>query len=209
MEPADYAPISALQHLMVCERQAALIHVERLWLEDSATAVGRVVHERADDGGLECRAGVRSVRGLRLVSNALRLQGRADLVEIHSAPRAIIPVEYKRGSSAFPLADAVQVCAQALCLEEMHEEPVSDGAVFRAKGRKRVPVPMTPDLRATTLRAIARLHEIIDSLEVPPPILKPVCAKCSLAPMCLPQALSVRARGSRYLQRLFEEEGGR
>lgn len=207
MEPVAYAPISALQHLVVCERQAALIHVERVWLEDSSTATGRVVHERADAGGLEHRAGVRSVRGLRLISHALRLQGRADVVEFHTAPRAIVPLEYKRGSSAFPLADAVQVCAQGLCLEEMYAEPVSEGAVFKAKTRKRSAVPLTPQLRATTLRAIERLHEILDRREVPAPILKPVCARCSLEPNCLPSALGDRARGSRYLRTLLDEEG--
>ena len=135
MDTDDYAPISALQHLIVCERQAALIHIERVWIEDAATAMGRVLHGRADAPGIEHRAGVRSVRGLRLVSHVYRLQGCADVVEFHAAPKAIVPVEYKRGSSKFPRADAVQVCAQALCLEEMYGVAVPEGALFLAKTR--------------------------------------------------------------------------
>jgi CRISPR-associated exonuclease Cas4 len=209
MDTDDYAPISALQHLVVCERQAALIHIERVWIEDVATAMGRVVHERADVPGIEHRAGVRSVRGMRLVSHVHRLQGRADIVEFYATTKAIIPVEYKRGGSRFPLADAVQVCAQALCLEEMYGVDVMEGALFLAKTKKRKAILLNEELRGKTLRAVRRLHEIFNRREVPPPVLKPVCAKCSLEPMCQPRALRKRTRGSAHLTTLLNETASR
>jgi CRISPR-associated exonuclease Cas4 len=206
MDTDDYLPISGLQHLMVCERQAALIHIERVWVEDVATAMGRAVHERADAPGIEYRADVRSVRGVQLVSHVHGLQGRADVVEFRAATKAIIPVEYKRGASRFPLADAVQVCAQALCLEEMHGAAITEGALFHAKTRKRKTISLTEELRNTTLRAVLRLHEIFDRREVPPPVLKAVCARCSLEPVCQPRALREHTRGSAYLSSLLNEE---
>jgi CRISPR-associated exonuclease Cas4 len=207
MEPGeDYAPISALQHLLVCERQAALIHLERAWVEDVATATGRVLHERADSPGMSERAGVRSVRGLRLVSHRLRLGGRADVVEFDCKTGEAVPVEYKRGSSAFPAADAVQVCAQALCLEEMYGGAVLEGALFLAKKKKRRPVLFNDSLRAATHAAVERLHQMLARGELPRPVFKPVCGKCSLEPVCQPLALRERARGSAHLATLLLEE---
>jgi CRISPR-associated exonuclease Cas4 len=205
MDIDDYVPISALQHLMVCERQAALIHIERVWLEDVATATGRVLHERADTPGMGNRAGVKSVRGARLVSHVHRLQGRADVVEFDAAKKTITPVEYKRGGSRFPRADAVQVCAQALCLGEMQGVAISEGALFLAKTKKRKLITLTEGLRATTYLAIRRLHEIFNRREVPPPVLKAVCATCSLEPKCQPRALRERGRGSAHLRMLLGE----
>jgi CRISPR-associated exonuclease Cas4 len=207
MDIDDYLPISALQHLIVCERQAALIHIEGVWIEDLATATGRIVHERADLPGIVNRAGVRSVRGVRLVSHVHHLSGRADIVEFNATTNTIIPVEYKRGGSRFPLADAVQLCAQALCLEEMHGVRLEEGALFLAKTRKRKVIALSNELRVATIRAIARMHQLLQRREVPAPVLKAVCAKCSLEPLCQPRALQDPERGSAYLSLLLNEMG--
>ena len=126
-------PISALQHLLFCERQCALIHLERAWQENRLTAEGRIMHERVHEGGDETRRDVRIVRGLRLRSLALGLVGIADVVEFHRAADGVavpesagtwrpFPVEYKRGRPKSEPWDAVQLCAQALCLEEKSDK---------------------------------------------------------------------------------------
>lgn len=118
-------PLSALQHYLFCPRQCALIHVEQLWAEDAATMEGRLLHDKADSGRPERRAGVRIVRGMALRSVALGVSGKADVVELHSSDRPVpFPVEYKRGKPKAHRADEVQLCAQAICLEEAFGVPV-------------------------------------------------------------------------------------
>ena len=134
-ETDDSVALSGLQHVVYCERQAGLIHVERIWLEDAATAAGRVLHERADDPGRDRRAGVRIERAVSLTSARLGVTGRADTVEYHEDSKIPggwkpYPVEYKRGRMKKLEADHVQLCAQAICLEEMHGVEVPEGALF-------------------------------------------------------------------------------
>ena len=123
-------PLSALQHFLFCPRQCALIHVEHVWVEDVRTAEGRLLHERVDAGGAERRPGVRIERGVALRSLALGVTGRADVVEYHGRPPLPYPVEYKRGKPKPHRADEVQLCAQAVCLEEMSGLSVPEGALF-------------------------------------------------------------------------------
>ncbi|WBV41603.1 CRISPR-associated protein Cas4 [Pseudoroseomonas cervicalis] len=130
-------PISALQHHLFCPRQAALIHVEGLWAEDSATAEGRLLHERVDAGGAETRPKVRVVRGIALRSFALGVTGKADAVELRGRPPVPYPVEYKRGKPKAHRADEVQLCAQAICLEEALGVSVPEGALFYGTTRRR------------------------------------------------------------------------
>lgn len=137
----DLLPLSGLQHLAFCERQWALIHIEQSWAENRLTAQGRVLHNRAHDGPPESRPGLRIARGLRLRSLRLGLSGQADVVEFYPAPDGIalpgetglwrpFPVEYKRGRPKAGRCDEVQLCAQALCLEEMFARPIPSGALF-------------------------------------------------------------------------------
>lgn len=133
-------PLSALQHHLFCPRQCALIHVEGLWAEDAATAEGRILHERADSGQRETRPNVRIARGLALRSLTLGVAGRADVVEFHGRPPRPFPVEYKRGKPKAHRADEVQLCAQAICLEEMCNVDVPEGALFYGVTRRRLPV---------------------------------------------------------------------
>lgn len=233
----DLLPLSALQHLVFCERQCALIHVEQVWVESVSTFEGRTLHERVDAGGEEARGAVRTARALPLVSRRLGLTGRADLVELHllaaaaghapspdaaaepaaSAPGALpadlagrwqpYPVEYKRGRPKSNRCDEVQLCAQALCLEEMLATPVPAGALFYATVRRRTEVVFDRELRATTERAAARLHQLFAAGETPPAVREPKCDSCSLLDVCLPAAPKRSAR--RYLERLLagEEDG--
>ena len=128
-------PLSALQHCLFCARQCALIHVERLWSENVATAEGRVLHERADGGHPESRNGARVLRAVQLASEEHGLHGVADVVEMRG--ETPYPVEYKRGRPKAHRADEVQLCAQALCLEEMTGAAVPEGALFYGKTRRR------------------------------------------------------------------------
>ena len=151
-------PVSALQHYLFCPRQCALIHVERIWAEDGATAEGRILHERVDGGRPDRRAGVRTVRGLVLRSFEHGLAGKADAIEfVRDVP---YPVEYKRGRPKAHRADEVQLCAQALCLEEMFGCAVPEGALFYAQTKKRSRVTFDAELRALTI-ALALIVKVL------------------------------------------------
>lgn len=185
-------PLSALQHYLFCPRQCALIHVERIWAEDVATAEGRLLHERADAGGGERRPGVRIVRSLTLRSFALGVSGLADVVEFHG-PRGSrdrpFPVEYKRGKPKSHRADEVQLCAQAMCLEEMFGVPVREGALFYGVTRRRLPIVFDDDLRALTAHVAAETRAMIAEGRTPLPVKTPGCRRCSLEAACQPARL--------------------
>jgi len=139
-EDDDALPISGLQHLAFCPRQWALIHLEQIWVENGRTAEGRLLHACADLPGESRRASVRTVRGMWLSSARLQLTGRADIVEFRPEP---FPVEYKRGKSKPGDCDTVQLCAQALCLEEMLQTDIPRGAIFYGSPRRRLEVAFT------------------------------------------------------------------
>ena len=195
-------PVSALQHHLFCPRQCALIHVERIWMEDGATAEGRVLHERVDSGGPDRRHGVRTVRGLTLRSLAIGLTGKADAVEFHGGRP--LPVEYKRGRPKAHRADEVQLCAQALCLEEMFGTDVPEGALFYGQTRRRVAVAIDPELRALTARIAAEVRANIAARRTPPPVAFPGCKRCSLREACRPERLERPPAVARWLIRQIE-----
>ncbi len=183
------APLSALQHYLFCPRQCALIHVERIWAEDGATAEGRMLHERVDSGRPDRRRGVRTVRGIALRSFTYGLAGKADAVEFSGQASAPYPVEYKRGRPKAHRADEVQLCAQALCLEEMFDHPVAEGALFYAQIKKRVVVPFDAELRALTIQIAAEVQTMLAESRTPSPRVTPGCKRCSLAEQCRPQQM--------------------
>lgn len=181
-------PLSALQHHLFCPRQCALIHVEGLWAEDGATAEGRLLHEKVDAGKPETRPGLRVARGLALRSLALGVTGKADAVEFRG--QQPFPVEYKRGKPKAHRADEVQLCAQAICLEEMFARPVPEGALFYGTTRRRVMVSFDPGLRTLTARVAAEARANIAAFNTPPPVPQPGCAACSMRDLCQPEGLA-------------------
>lgn len=158
----DLVPISALQHMLYCRRQCALIHMERQWAENVYTAEGRVLHQRVDAGGGELRKGVRIECGVRLRSLCLGVFGVADVVEMR-ASGGPYPIEYKRGRPKAHRADEVQLCAQAMCLEEMVGTSVPEGALFYGAERRRKTVVFGDELRALTERLASDTRVMLES----------------------------------------------
>jgi CRISPR-associated exonuclease Cas4 len=195
-------PISALQHLLFCERQCALIHIERLWDENVLTAEGRITHEKVDEGGAESRSGQKVVCGLALRSLRLGLVGKADVVEFSrdAAGKVVVfPVEHKRGRPKQKDCDRVQLCAQAMCLEEMLEVQVAKGALFYGKTRRREDVVFDGRLRGLTENTASRLHELMEKGLTPKAEYAKKCESCSLLELCLPKASAVKRSVERYL----------
>jgi CRISPR-associated exonuclease Cas4 len=190
----DPLPLSALQHFVFCPRQCALIHVEQLWAENTQTERGRQAHERAHGGGTEERDGVRTLRALPLLSRRYGIAGVADVVEV--LPDASLrPVEYKSGKVKPRLADEVQLCAQALCLEEMFSVTIAGGFIYHVASRQRREVLFTPALRQAVLDARDGVLELLRTRLVPPPAADDRCQLCSLYDECEPFAPRAFPRG--------------
>jgi CRISPR-associated exonuclease Cas4 len=216
LEGDDLVPLSALNAQLYCDRRAALRHLDMLYIHNEHTRGGDLLHRRSDRAGFERRRGVRTERGLWIASRRLRLYGRADLVEFRRPPGRrrpgepvqdiALPVEYKHGRKRRWDNDDVQLCAQALCLEEMLGRAVPEGAIYHARSKTRRPVPFTPELRAKTEATVARLHALLDSREVPPAVLKPQCRGCSLRGHCLPEAFGHPHRLAALRATLFRPE---
>ncbi len=185
----DLIPLSALQHYLFCPRQCALIHVEQLWAEDAATAEGRLLHEAADAGRGETRPGLHIARALMLRSFSLGVSGRADVVEFRGPGRVPFPVEYKRGRPKAHRADEVQLCAEAICLEEMFGHAIAEGALFYGETRRRLPVAFDAGLRALTAQVATDARAMIAAGRTPPPVKKAACRRCSLHDLCQPERL--------------------
>ena len=204
----DLLPLSGLQHLLFCERQCALIHVEQAWAENVLTAEGRIMHEKVHDAGRESRGDVRVEYGMPLRSLRLGLIAKADVVEFHRSAepdeKGVIrwlpfPVEYKHGRPKKDNSDRVQLCAQAMCLEEMLDIEVRVGAIFYGKTRRRQDVLFDADLRRETEDAAARFHCLVDSCRTPKATYAKKCDKCSMLDLCLPRSVEKGGRISKYL----------
>ncbi len=193
--------LSMLQHFAYCPRQCGLIHLESIFDENIYTLRGRAVHDRVDVAGSALRDGVRLVRALPLWSEQHGLRGKADVVEF--TPEGPYPVEYKHGKRTDRTADEVQLCAQALCLEEMLGEPVPRGAIYHHSSRARRQVRLGPALRQRTLRLVGRVREMIRCGQVPPAPADARCANCSLRDACLPESAGKRDHVNAYLRRLY------
>jgi CRISPR-associated exonuclease Cas4 len=194
----SYLPISGLQHLAFCPRQWGLIHLEQVWQENRLTAEGRLLHERADLPGESRRDQIRTVRGMWLRSDRLALTGRADVVEFKPEP---YPVEYKRGKRKPKDCDAVQLCAQALCLEEMLEVSIPRGAFFYGNPRRRREILFTAELRNRTESLAATMHQLFRAGTTPAAQSGPHCRSCSLVDLCLPVSTDGTAHTRKWLDR--------
>lgn len=196
--------ISALQHYAYCPRQFALIHVEQVWAENYFTAHGNLLHERVDRCEPEQRGNIRFERGVAVKSEHLHISGKLDLLEIEGKPPTrYFPVEYKRGKPKIESWDKIQLCAQALCLEEMRDITIDKGALWYWQVRKREQVLLDDNLRTETLVAISGAHDILTSGKTPPPIAnKKRCRACSLVDLCEPDAFR-QDHSKSYIQELF------
>jgi CRISPR-associated exonuclease Cas4 len=197
-------PLSALEHWSYCRRQCGLIHLENLWAESGHTAEGQAMHAQVDIPGMEHRTGQHLARALALRSDLYRLVGQADLVAFltdpsYPDPGRPFPVEYKRGlRNTFRHAE-LQLCGQALCLEEMLGVSVPAGALYYGGSRRRREVPFTPDLRAETIEAIGGVLAMLGSQRTPPREAGAKCWECSLKDLCLPDLPDTPALGA-YLE---------
>jgi len=223
-DEADLLPVSALQHLVFCERRCALVYVEGLWDENRFTATGGVFHEKSHEPDTESRGDVRIARGLMLHSLRLGLSGKADVVEFHRVPEGTgdgkhegiklagvsglwrpFPVEYKVGHLRHEEGYEVQLCAQALCLEEMLKTYVPQGALFYGKPRRRLDIEFTPALRSRTESMAAHLHELVRSGKTPPAHYEKKCEKCSLLNFCMPKTSHASHSAQRYLSQAISD----
>jgi CRISPR-associated exonuclease Cas4 len=184
-------PISALRHMRYCERSAALNHVDGVWADNRFTTEGSLQHARVDSGEEETRCGVRVLRTVALVLQAYGFAGIADVIEFHQEASAWrpIPVEYKRGKRKRHQRNGpdVQLCAQALALEEMMGGPIEYGYIFHIESKKRRKVVFDAALRTQTVETMLRFREIVESESVPEPVNDSRCEDCSLISRCLPQ----------------------
>ena len=201
----DYLPLSGVQHFAYCPRQWALIHIEQYWADNGRTVDGINMHERCHDGLLKERRGsLLVVRGLRVSSSTLGLSGICDVVEFNKAAGGArlqgedglwvpVPVEYKRGRAKRGHEDAVQVCAQAMCLEEMLGCEVKRGFLYYGETKRRTEVSFSAGLRSETMTIAADMHRLFSHGETPKAKRRAGCESCSLRELCLPELSAIRS----------------
>ena len=203
----DLIMVSALQHVAFCERQCALIHIEQVWSESGLTAEGHIMHEKVHEQDRESRGNVRIEYGLPLRSLRLGLIGKADVVEFRRVSKDFwqpFPVEYKRGKPKHDHCDMIQLCAQAMCLEEMLSVSVPSGAIFYGRTRRRLDVSFDDTLRKETEEAAEKAHQLIASGKTPLPVYEKRCKSCSLIEECIPKTIGEKSSVKRYLARMVE-----
>ena len=182
-------PLSAINQYLYCPRRAGLIHIEGIFTHNEHTVIGSRLHERADISGYETVRGVTLLRALPVWSDRLGLSGKCDVVERYP-DGSLVPVEYKKGRRRKFNNDDAQLCAQALCLEEMFSREVPRGAIFHARSKRRREVEFTKELRRFTEEAIEAVHQLIEEETVPQAVYKPQCSECSLFESCMPEITS-------------------
>ncbi|MGM9552851.1 MAG: CRISPR-associated protein Cas4 [Faecousia sp.] len=212
----DFLQLSGLQHFAFCRRQWALIHLEQQWAENLRTTDGELMHARAHEAGNRERRGDSLItRGMYIRSPTLGVAGQCDVVEFHRAPKGVplvgqeglwqpYPIEYKRGAPKEHNADALQLCGQALCLEEMLCCEIPVGALFYGQTRRRQEIVFTAELRTQVREMLLQMHELYRRGHTPK--VKPTksCNACSLRELCLP-ALMKQVSAASYLRDATEE----
>jgi len=212
----NYIMISALQHFMFCPRQCALIHVEQQWSENYLTTTGNLLHAKVNSGVSESRKNLHTSRSTRLCSAELGLSGISDVIEFYRRENKTetscqlpgkggwwqpYPVEYKRGKTKSEPCDEVQLCAQAICLEEMLQVKIESGSLYYGQENRRHEVVFSEELRDLTANTAIAAHEIIDNCQVPAPEYSKKCQACSLLEICLPK--SYKKVSSDYYNEIF------
>lgn len=216
-EENDYLMLSGIQHFLFCRRQWALIHVENQWEENDRTAAGSLMHKKAHDVmNRTKRNGVLTVRGMRVRSSLMGVSGECDVVEFHISSSGVplagedglwqpYPVEYKRGTKKPDIYDEAQLCAQAICLEEMLCCSIHQGALYYGQDRRRQVVEFTPELREKVMNAFTEMHHYMQRGITPKTRRRKACNACSVEGLCLPhleKAISVE----KYLKKALEED---
>jgi len=214
--PDELLPLSGIQHFLFCRRQWALIHIEQQWKDNALTAEGRLMHNRADDPFFtETRNGVITTRSVPVVSYRLGLSGICDVVEFVTSPDGVklpnrkglylpIPVEYKRGKPKRDPVDEAQLCAQAICLEEMLSTDIPRGYLFYGQTRHREGVEFTPQVRALVQEMSAEMHNYFRKGYTPRVKTSKACRSCSLADTCLPVLNEKAIAASKYIEQQIE-----
>ena len=209
-------PLSGIQHFVFCRRQWALIHVERQWQENVLTAEGRIMHRRADDPFFtEKRKGVIIARSVPVASYRLGLSGICDVVEFTASPDGVLlpgrqntylpaPVEYKRGKPKHDPCDEAQLCAQAICLEEMLLVSIPQGYLYYGQTRRRAPVKLTSELRELVVKMSAEMHGYFHRGYTPQVKPSKACRSCSLADLCLPKLQGQNTSALKYIQQQID-----
>lgn len=206
----DFIQLSAIQHYRFCKRQFYLAYVEEIWIENFLTASGRILHQHVDDVHKEKRKGLIQEFGLALCSYELGISGKADVVEFYYDENdkllEIIPIEYKRGTEKEDNCDAMQICAQAICLEEMTGLSINHGYLFYGRERRRTEIFFSIKLREETKKAFFDIHSLYDRISKPPKaIFKPKCKSCSLFEYCKPKSIGKRKSANLYIQKVINE----
>lgn len=214
--PEDLLPLSGIQHFLFCRRQWALIHVEQQWKENALTAEGRIMHKRVDDPFFtETRNGVVTTRSVPVASYRLGLSGVCDVVEFTASPDGVrlpnrdglylaAPVEYKRGKEKHDHSDETQLCAQALCLEEMLSLTIPKGYLYYGEIRRRVEIELTAELRRLVKEMSDEMHNYFSRGYTPKVKTSKACRSCSLADICLPKLQEKVMPASKYIKQMVE-----
>lgn len=215
-QESDYLQLSGIQHFRFCRRQWALIHVENQWAENSRTADGQIFHQRAHDSGLrEHRGDLIITRDMHIFSPRLGVTGACDVVEFRRGTEGTplageeglfqpYPVEYKHGSPRADTANDLQLCGQAMCLEEMLCCVIPEGALYYGDPRRRTPVLFTGGLRQAVSAALEEMHQLYRRGHTPKVRPAKSCSACSLKELCLP-ILRRRSTVADYLARAMED----
>jgi len=212
----DLLPLSGIQHFLFCRRQWALIHIEQQWKENALTAEGRIMHKRVDDPFFtETRKGVITARSVPVASYRLGLSGLCDVVEFTSSTDGIklpgregyflvAPIEYKRGKEKRDHSDETQLCAQAMCLEEMLSTNIPRGYLYYGETRHRVEIEFTTELRALVKDMADEMHNYFSRGYTPRVKTSKACRSCSLADVCLPVLQEKVVAASKYIKQQIE-----
>ena len=212
----ELIPLSGIQHFLFCRRQWALIHVERQWQENALTVEGKIMHKRADDPFFsETRKGVITARSVPVASYRLGLSGVCDVVEFTSSPDGVqlpgndglylpAPVEYKRGKEKHDHSDEAQLCAQAICLEEMLVVTIPLGYLYYGETRHRVAIELTDELRELVRSMSDEMHAYFQRGYTPRVKTTKACRSCSLADVCLPELQENVIPASKYIRQQVE-----
>ncbi len=206
MKSPDPIPLSLINDYLYCQRRAALKAIEGWRGTNEHTVLGAIAHEQADVSGYETVKGVTLLRALPIWSERLRLNGKCDIVERHP-DGSLVPVEFKKGKRRKFDNDDAQLCAQALCLEEMFGVNIPRGAIFHASSRRRREVAFTVDLCRLTEQAIEAIHLLIEEETVPNAVHKPQCLECSLFSHCMPEVTSVPPTLTQVYRKVFDTTG--